>query len=55
MEYVLTVKKVHKMKCDNCGKRVLNLLRAKNDIDEDVYICESCYNSSCEGYILLEN
>jgi hypothetical protein len=41
-----------KMRCDNCGKKD-DLLKAKNELNKEVYICESCYDTLCEGYELI--
>ncbi|MBS3121359.1 hypothetical protein J4434_00560 [Candidatus Woesearchaeota archaeon] len=41
------------IKCEECGKKD-NLMKAKNDLGEGVYICKECYNSLCEGYRLIK-
>jgi|TARA_B100001964_G_scaffold244531_1_gene326408 hypothetical protein len=52
MEFVKNAKKLKMMKCDNCGKKE-KLLRARNDMNKYVSICESCYDTLCEGYELI--
>jgi hypothetical protein len=42
-----------KMVCDSCGSKT-NLLKAKNDQGEKVEICETCFESTCEGYEILD-
>jgi hypothetical protein len=42
-----------KMTCESCGNKE-NLLKAKNDLGEKVQICETCFESTCEGYEILE-
>lgn len=41
------------MECTICGVKE-NLSKVKNEKGQIVYICESCYETVCEGYEKVE-
>ncbi len=40
--------------CDQCEARE-KLLKAKNEDGKEVFICESCFEKTCEGYGLIDD
>lgn len=46
-------KEMDTIKCEECGKKN-DLMKAVNELGEEVYICEGCYNTLCEGYRLIK-
>jgi len=44
---------LEKMKCKGCGTEE-NLIKAKDEEGNIVYVCESCYEGVCEGYERIE-